>query len=169
MLKHALCKILTDWLEDAQPCCPTAITLHQHAIGFHLLHRGYIGTDWTADRMSMNPKQVMYGHATSSSSSGMPPMIFGPYAIQSYIPLTTLSHIIKTFELHQPYSTSCKTKHLHKTNTTSTSHSPNASHTHHTTYTTTFKPKQHSTIQASQQATNGVQRIINYFTRANGE
>jgi hypothetical protein len=47
MLQATICKILTDWLDGAQPCCPTAITLQQHASGFHLLHWGYICTDWT--------------------------------------------------------------------------------------------------------------------------
>jgi hypothetical protein len=89
----------------------------------------------------MNLGQVRHGHATSSSSSGTPLMNFGLYETQPYMALTTLSHATKTSKLQQPYSTSCKTKHLHKTNTTSTSHSLNDSHTHHAAYTTTSKPK----------------------------
>jgi hypothetical protein len=57
----AVCETLTNWLEDVQPHhLPTAITQHQHAIGFHLLHRGYICTDWTHRQNNHEPKT---GHA----------------------------------------------------------------------------------------------------------
>jgi hypothetical protein len=46
-LKTAICEILTDWLEGTQPHHTTATTLHQHAVGFNLLHWGYLCTDWT--------------------------------------------------------------------------------------------------------------------------
>jgi hypothetical protein len=75
-------------------------------------------------------------------------MTFGPCTTQLYMALTTLSLATKTSKLQQPYSMSCKTKHSHKTDTTSTSRSMNDSNTHHITSTTTSKPKQLSSYTA---------------------
>jgi hypothetical protein len=90
-------------------------------------------------------------------------MSFGTCVTQLYMARTILSHATKTSKLQQPYSMSCKTKHSHKTNTTSTYHSPKDSPTHHVTYTTTSKPKHPSSCTALP----NVRHITDYFTHAN--
>jgi hypothetical protein len=55
-LQTSLCEILTDWREGAQPHRTTVITLHQHSIGLHLLHWGYICMDWTRQQDAHKPE-----------------------------------------------------------------------------------------------------------------
>jgi hypothetical protein len=155
MLQTAVCETLTDWLEDVRPRRhPTAITQHQHAIGFHLLHRGYICTEWTRRRIPMNPTWATHGHVTSSPSYGIPPTNSGPYETPPYTVLTTPSHATMTSKLQQSNSMRCKTNHSPKTGTTSTSHSLNDSHNHHIAYPTTSKPKHPSSCTASPKHSN---------------
>jgi hypothetical protein len=81
-------------------------------------------------------------------------MNFGPYETQLYMARTMLSHATKTLKLQQSYSTSCKTMHSHKTETTSTSNSLNDSHNHHIAYATTSKPKHPSSCTTSPKHSN---------------
>jgi hypothetical protein len=172
-LQTAVCETMTDWLEDVRPRRrPTAITQHQHAIGFHLLHRGYICTDWTRRQEAHEPDK---GHAWTRDL-----IIFLWNAAYE---LWTL----RNSALHGPDNTLARHQELkaaaielyemqdqtlaqdrHNFNiplTERLAHSPRRLHNYIQAQAPVIL---HSVAQAFQRATRGARRITDYFTRANG-